>query len=178
LAGQGFLTITRNGRTERYTLTDAGRLHLGTLPFYDSFRFRLTGRVLNDLLEAAREADKQFAPSQATSGVYPVSEHPSKAELERTILDKFEAMRRERYSVAGLVPIHEVRADVRERLGLAAAGHDVFDEAVLRLWRDKKVRLTSIADRGKATPEQLQDGIPGVGETLFYLEAVREPVDV
>jgi hypothetical protein len=77
-----------------------------------------------------------------------------------------------------LVPIHEVRAEVLAQFGPAAARHDVFDEAVLGLWRAKQVRLTPIADRGKVTPQQLQDAIPGVGETLYYLEGAHESAAV
>ena len=59
-----------------------------------------------------------------------------------------------------------------------AARHDVFDEAVLRLWRAKRVRLTPISDHARATPDQLRDAIPGMGEMLFYLEAARDPAAV
>jgi hypothetical protein len=71
-----------------------------------------------------------------------------------------------------------VRAEVRRRLGEAAGRHDHFDEVVLGLWRAKRLRLTPIADPGRATAEELQDAIPGVGETLFYLEPAHEPAPV
>lgn len=178
LAARGLLTIERGTRSERYTLTDAGRLHLGTLAFYESFRFRLTGKELNLLLEAAREAAKEFTPMGVDAAQAPATEAPTAGDLAEAILKSFEDLRRERHTVSGMVPIHEVRAEVRARFGPAAARHAVFDEAVLSLWREKRVRLTSIADRGKATPEQLQNSIPGVGETLFYLEVAREPASV
>ncbi len=85
---------------------------------------------------------------------------------------------RERHAVGGLVPIHEVRAAVRKQFGETAARHDVFDEVVLGLWRTQKLRLTPITDHAKATPDQLQDAIPGVGEILFYLEPAHAPAIV
>jgi hypothetical protein len=54
----------------------------------------------------------------------------------------------------------------------------LFDDVVLELWRDKRIRLTPISDHARATPEQLQNAIPGVGEILFYMEAAHAPVAV
>jgi predicted transcriptional regulator len=169
LTNRGLLAASGTGRAASFSLTPAGRAAVGNLAFPPDRTFPLTGKVLNDLLEAAREVGKQFAPP-TTEATGP--------ELERGILEAFEELLRERYAVSGLVPVFEVRAAVRGRLGGAAARHDTFDEAVLRLWRAKRFRLTPIADRGKATPDQLRDAIPGMGETLFYLEAVREPAAV
>jgi len=63
LAEKGYAEIHLSGRTERYTLTQAGRLYLGTLDhadFKERYRYQLSGKVLNDLLEASREAAKTF----------------------------------------------------------------------------------------------------------------------
>jgi DNA-binding MarR family transcriptional regulator len=167
LAREGLLTVARLGRSERYTLTAAGRRHLGTLTFHPDLRFPLTGRALNALLDAAREAARP-APSGDGGG----GRVPTAADVSAAVLEEVAALRREKYAVTGLVPIPEVRAAVRDRLGPAAARHDVFDEAALGLWRAGRARLVPIADRSKATPDQLRDAIPGVGETLFYLDLV------
>ncbi|HVK08564.1 MAG TPA: hypothetical protein VM597_07280 [Gemmataceae bacterium] len=174
LAAEGLLTITATDRSERYTLTPAGRLRLGTLSFYDSFRFDLRGKVLNDLLEAAREAAKQFSPAEATPGR--PAPPPAPDEVERTIINAFQELLRERHSASGMVPVHEARAEVRRRLGDPAARHDAFDPAVLRLRQAGKFRLVPITDLSRASADQLQASIPGLGETLFFLEAAREPV--
>lgn len=166
LAAEGLISVARSGRAESYTLTPAGRLHLGALSFHDDFVFSLTGKVLNDLLEAARDAAKQFESTTAPAAAEP----PSADELRAEILLAFDELSREAHADTGLVPIHEVRAAIRDRFGPGLVRHDAFDEAVLALWRSKRVRLTPIADRGRATPDQLRDGIAGVGETLFYLE--------
>ncbi len=79
-----------------------------------------------------------------------------------------------------LVPIHALRASVRERLGDEAAGHEVFDQAVLDLWRNKQgVTPVPISDLSQASKQQLADSIPGPGGTFFYLEknAARRGVD-
>ena len=173
LAAQGLLTKAGDGRSLRYGLTAAGRVKLANAEFPTGRKFTLTGEVLTALLEAAREVGKQFAPATGEG-----AEPPAGADLERLVLTAFEELLRERHAVGGLVPIHEVRAEVRNRFGAAAARHDVFDDVVLQLWRAKKLRLTPIADHAKATPAQLGDAIPGVGETLFYLEAAHAPANV
>jgi predicted transcriptional regulator len=169
-AAEGLLTVERDGRQERYTLTDRGRLHLGALELYEAAEFRLKGDVLNRLLEAAREAAKQF---EATAAEPRAS--PPPARLTDAVWEAFQDLRREAHHRTGAVPIHEVRRHVRSTYGDEAARHDVLDEVILGLWRSGRIRLASLFDPGKATAEQLRDSIPGVGETLFYMEAAREP---
>jgi predicted transcriptional regulator len=177
LAAEGLLRVARDGRQESYALTDAGRLHLGTLDFYDSdthpYTFRLQGRLLNQLLEAARETAKQFETPAGTASVGPAT--PPAADLAVAVLEVFADLRREKYQMSGMVPVHEVRQRIRAKYGEEAARHAVLDDVILGLWRGGRLRLASISDQGRATAEQLQDSIPGVGETLFYLEAAHEP---
>jgi hypothetical protein len=168
MAAEGLLKTSGEGRTVCYTITPAGWLNLGNAIFPPNKQFKLNGRTLHRLLEAAREVGKQFAPTGST-----LRPPPSTSELEEAIIAAFEERLRERYSLTGLVPIWEVRAEIRNRFGDTIARHDVFDKAVLDLWRATKIQLTPITDYAKATPTQLQDGIPGLGETLFYLEAAH-----
>ena len=75
LAERGYVEIHLSGHTERYVLTQAGKLYLGTLDhadFKERYRYQLSGKVLNELLEAAREAAKTFEP---TPGVRHESHH-------------------------------------------------------------------------------------------------------
>src|SRR5262249_45550935 len=139
------------------------------------------GETLNALLEAARLVGKQFTPpaieqppEQPAEQIAQPVQVSGTTDLERIVLETFEELRRGKYADSGLVPIHEVRAVVRTRQGDAAAQHDVFDEVVLGLMRAKKLRLAPIADPSRVEPQQLQDAIAGVGETLFYLEPVHE----
>ena len=180
LAVQGLLTIAKSNRFEAYTLTVEGRLKLGTLTFDNDFEFKLRGRILNDLLEAAKEAARDFtaAPVEADRQQVSVPSEsvPEPIQLEETILRAFDELLRERHAVTGMVPIHEVRDEVRKQLGEAAARHDVFDQAILACWQAGRIRLVPITDGTKASLEQLQASIPGIGETLFFLESVHEPV--
>ncbi len=141
--------------------------------FGDESQLVLKGRVLNELMEAARDAAKEFEPGSST-GQSPMtageSMAPSSQEIERAVMDAFEELRREKYSMSGMVPIHEIRQRIRERVGADAAGHEVLDEAMQRMRRAGRLRLVPLTDQGNVTPEQMQDAIPGEGETLFYVE--------
>lgn len=60
MADQGLIQLTRNGRNAVYKLTQAGVEFLGARSNFPDTEFALSGRVLNDLLEAARETARQF----------------------------------------------------------------------------------------------------------------------
>jgi DNA-binding PadR family transcriptional regulator len=170
LATQGLLARSGEGRIARYALTQAGRSRLANTDFPEDREFRLKGGALNALLEAAREVGKQFTPPAAAPDM-PLDQ----SELERAILAAFEELLRERHAVTGMVPIHEVRAEVQRQLGTQAARHDTFDQAVISLRHAGRFRLVPITDLSKASLDQRQASIPGIGETLFYLEPAHEP---
>jgi DNA-binding PadR family transcriptional regulator len=181
LAERGLIAIERQGRTVKYALTSAGRMALGNMKFSDESQLTIKGRVLNDLMEAARDAAKEFEPS-AGSGASAPSSRPSGStspeQIERAIMEAFDELRREKYAMSGMVPIHEIRQRIRQRVGADAARHEVLDDVVQNLWRTGRLRLIPLTDHGNATPEQMQDSIPGMGETLFFVEMAHEPAVV
>ncbi len=173
LAERGYVRIIPKGRSEEYKLTPdgleylaAGAQHLAHADFV------VKGKTLNALVAAARELP--FQGSQHTARAAVVGEQPDKATLENGVLAEFEELRRERYGYSGLVPIHEVRQRVSQRFGSAAGQHEILDEIILGLWRQKRLGVEGISDLSLATPAQLNDAIPSVSGPLFYLEAPRE----
>jgi predicted transcriptional regulator len=181
LAQRGLIGIERQGRTIKYTLTSAGRMALGNMKFSDDSQLTLKGRVLNDLMEAAREAAKEFERPSGSGSTTPSSRSSgstSPDQIERSVLEVFEELRREKYAMSGMVPIHEIRQGIRQRLGADAARHEVLDEVVQNMRRTGHLRLIPLTDHGNATPEQMQDSIPGTGETLFFVETAHEPAVV
>lgn len=162
----GYLEITPGRGTVNYTLLPNGIEYLASFSAYigDVEINKLKGTTINALITAARENSFQREPVQPE----PVPE------LADLILAEFDELRRERHSQAGLVPIHEIRSRIAARIGPAAARHDVLDEAILALWRANRIGLEPISDFSTATEEQLNDSIPGEGNTLFYLEVPRE----
>jgi predicted transcriptional regulator len=173
---QGLLAITPTGRSETYTLTPEGRLKLGTLAFAPEFDSKLRGLLLNDLLEAARDAARDFRGTERKPEVPAEKAVPDAAQLQQAILATFAELSREQHGATGLVPIHEVRATIRKNLGEQAARHEVFDRVVQDLRQAGRLRLVPITDATQASPEALSSSLPGLGETLFYMEAAREPV--
>ncbi len=172
LAERGYLRITKNGRSEVYSLTPdgleylaAGAQHLAHADFI------VKGKTLNALVAAARELP--FQGSQRTAPAAAQAQ-PDKTTLENAVLAEFEDLRREHYGRSGLVPIHEMRQRIRQRFGPAAGQHEVLDEVILGLWRQKRLGVEGISDLSLATPAQLNDAIPNVSGPLFYLEAPRE----
>ncbi len=66
MADQGLIRMTRDGRNATYTLTTAGLEFLGAGSSFPETEFALNGRVLNELLEAARESARQFQTPETT----------------------------------------------------------------------------------------------------------------
>ena len=153
----------------QYKLTADGRAHLANTKFQADHEFRLTGVVIEALLDAAKEVGKQFEPS-TQEAARPIQT----GDLQRAIQDTFEELLRERHAVTGLVPIHEVRAELRRRLGDQAARHDTFDPLVIGMRQAGQFRLVPVTDLSRVSSDELQESIPGTGETLFFLEAARE----
>src|SRR5262249_21253577 len=145
LAEQGYIRITTAGRSEQYSLTPDGMDYLAAgARHLEHADFTLKGKTLNALVAAARESS--FERERPAGG--PVAEQaaPTQAELAQAVLDAFQELHRERHGRSGLVPIHEVRQEIVHRFGPAAGRHDVLDEVILGLWRQKRVGLEAISD--------------------------------
>ena len=171
LAQQGYIAVQWDGKEGCYTLTPNGKLYLTTLPFNALGEVKVKGSALTELLEAARgespRTEMQVPHSALTS-----------TQLETPVMDIFLELLRERFTILGMVPIHEIRQVDSDRLGAQAASHAVLDETLLALRRKDTLRLISISDRSRATPEQLQDSVFAVGETFFYAEKTHAPTPV
>jgi hypothetical protein len=165
-------------KAEYYELTDRGLALLGSLEQYPPGIFRIKGSELNALISAVREqretwqeADKEARPTTTVSGHLP-------SNLAETILAEFTYLRKERFGHTGLVPICEVRKRIAEKYGSDAARHDVFDPHVHLLRQQHRIRMVPISDLRDASEQQLNDSIPGVNETLFYLEPAHAQLAV
>jgi hypothetical protein len=161
------------GRAVQYRLLPDGRDYLAAcIQHLRDVEFTIKGKTLNALITAAHESLFHTEPPKAPTESGRTT--PTTADLADSVLAAFEDLQRERHGRSGLVPIHEVRQRIGERFGPAAARHDVLDEVILGLWREKRIGLEGISDLGSATEQQLNDSIPGEGNTIFYLEVPRE----
>ena len=168
LVRAGRLAVAWDGEEGWYTLTPAGKQYLTTLPFDHLGEVKIRGAVLTELLTAAREAAKHStgtaaepkAPATALVG----------AQLEAAVMQIFNELLAGPYANLRMVPIHEIRKTVAQRLGQDAASHSVFDECVLELRRSRKMHLVPLDNRSQATPNQIELSISAVGQTFFYAE--------
>ena len=167
LSRAGHVALNWDGKEGSYTLTPSGVRYLTTLPFDELGEMKIKGAVLTELLAAAREGER----STTHGGSPPPAGSALTAEqLETAVTDTFHDLLRGEFAGLQMVPIHELRRVVAERFGPHAASHSAFDERLLDLRRTDKLRLISIDDRSRATPDQLRNSISAVGETFFYAE--------
>jgi DNA-binding PadR family transcriptional regulator len=167
MAREGLVRAEPKERTVLYALTPAGRTYMASHDHYPHFDYKLRGTVLNELLHGLAAA----RTPETTPEAPPEPQFaPPPADLSEAAFAEFEELRREEYGHTGLVPIYQVRERIAAKYGPETARHDTLDEAILQLWRQERVRMIALADLQKATPEQLNASIPGVNETLFYLE--------
>jgi hypothetical protein len=132
-------------------------------------RFSSLQRQVGDLFEQTRTrlvgSVHRLAP---TASLEPPQD------LTAAILAEFETLLQERHGHQGRVPVYELRRHVADKFGPEAARHDRFDPVVKQLRQQNRIRLVSISDLRDATPEQLNDSIPGMNETFFYVEPAHE----
>jgi hypothetical protein len=164
-----------------YRLTDQGSQYLFTVDQYPSIKVTMSGVEFNKFIAAFRATLPDELSTTAQSRDKPISPplqvapplQPQK-NLGEAILTRFNELLRENYTNAGTVPIHELRAWVKQQFGAEAASRKNFDEVVNDLCKQKKVRFVTLSDLRRGTPEQMEASIPGVNETFFYLEPAHE----
>ena len=90
-----------------------------------------------------------------------------------SILDAFAELKQQQPD-SRYVAVHALRDYVGTHFGEQAASHEVFDKMVHDLRRQGVVRMVPINDIGSATKGEMKKSIPGIDETLFYME-IKKP---
>jgi len=163
----------RRGNSVSYALNpENGTGALASATQHAGVSFTLTGETLNALIAAARASK----PGQASDEDTVVSEEPDAAapapsrSLVAEDIDRYiEQLRQDKYAGKDLIPIHEVRRLVAEHHGAEAAGHPTFDPLIKRMRSEDELELIAISDNRDATQQQLDDSIPGMNETIFFV---------
>ncbi len=174
LVGAGRLEEKRQGVSTRYTLTDEGREALGAADQYETISFTFTGAALNTLLKAAREPSAKTSKDRGgeTDGPkppQPVLPEPPALDPKQ-IHDFIAHLKADKYAGRDLIPIHEVRTLVAHHHGPEAAGHPVFDPLLKRMRSEGELEIIAIADSRDTPQQHLDDSIPGMNETLFFID--------
>ena len=178
LVNNGSLNEKRQGVSLIYTLTADGLKTLGAGKQYDhpSINFTLNGPALNRLLEAARSAGAPRSPAHEPAAsvpeLEPIPPVPTQsAEVTPEEIHAFIAqLQADKYAGRDQIPIHEVRALVARHHGEHAASHPVFDKLLKRMRSEGDLTISAIADSRQTPVEHLNGSIPGMNETLFFID--------
>jgi len=173
LVEKGYLDEQRQGGSVRFTFNpEKGPKALASAKQHDNVTFTMTGEILNALLDAAR----QSTPSGPEFDEGPADHEPASvpAPASRPVDDQkihayVRQLREGEYAEKGLIPIHEIRRLVARHHGGEAAGHRALDPLLLGMRSEDQLELIAISDNRAATQEQLDDSIPGMNETIFYI---------
>jgi hypothetical protein len=163
-AGPAFDAALKEGwRSGRYIAEEGGRL----TPAQQAAGLRTnSGEALTHL----RRGRSYAAPAVRVAPAGPIHPPHVVAATARGAFDELHAARAASATDSDLVPIHEVRARVRERLGDHAASHESLDQHLLDLHRGGHARLLPINDMRGASDRQLSDSILDPQNTWFYLQ--------
>ncbi|MFG0332458.1 MAG: hypothetical protein ACF8TS_03760 [Maioricimonas sp. JB049] len=139
------------------TLESRGNLHL---------------RGDDELTDESRVSTRPFEPGSSPAPAPGPTPGPAPADFDLCVMEGLRELTREHHQRTRRVPIHELRQWVRKQAGDEAASHRVFDDRLKRLRAEGRVRLLAISDTSGVTENQLAAAVPGVHETLFYVEEV------
>ena len=170
LVEKGSLVEEKRGVSVSYSLNrEDGARALAAVKQHDGVSFTMTGETLNALIAAARQATplpSELQESPVASPAPPTNTRPLGPDA---IADYVAQLRSDLYAGKDLIPIHEVRRLVAEHHGAEAAGHPSFDPLIKQMRSEGQLRLIAISDNRDATQKQLDDSIPGMNETIFYI---------
>lgn len=174
LVDKGSLVEQKRGVSVSYSLhPEQGAKALASVKQHEAVSFTMTGETLNALLAAARHskvAEPQVEISSQADGFIAPAPTPAAKPLEAYDITKYvDELRSDKYAGKSQIPIHEVRRLVADHHGEDAASHLAFDPLIKQMRSDGQLRLIAISDNRDATQEQLDDSIPGMNETLFYI---------
>jgi hypothetical protein len=185
LVNEGYLKRSWEKRTAYLQTTEKGQALLFASHQYESIAFNITGGELNRLFADARETllslkdspqSREELPASANAGSTGDGKPPApEIDLAAEVMAEFEQLLQEQPNDVEMIPIHLVRRRIAQRLGEAAAAHDVFDPVIQQLGKQRRLRLVAISDYRDATQDELEASVPGVNETLFYLKPTHEP---
>lgn len=138
--------------------------------------------------EAKKVAAKEPKPktkaepkSKPKAEAKPKDEPKAKPALEKEhILDYFDELAAGKYKddlkykTSGLIPIHAIREEVREKHGEKAASHAELDKVIKEMHWEGKIKMLQIADNRDMTQKQLDDSVPGMNDTFAYIYLTDE----
>jgi hypothetical protein len=132
---------------------------------HDNVSFQFKGETLNALITAARQSRSPIEINTPPPLPPPDPAHVQPHDIENYI----NQLALDKYAGHDLIPIHEIRAIVARNHGPEAASHPAFDPIIKQMRSGGLLKIIAISDNRDATSQQLNDSIPGMNETLFYV---------
>ncbi|MEZ6121556.1 MAG: hypothetical protein R3C49_00115 [Planctomycetaceae bacterium] len=105
--------------------------------------------------------------SVRTAGTTPAA--VSTETIRDAVLTILAELKANQFHAASYVPVYAVRRAIAARFGTEASGHNRLDDIIRQLRNEGRLRLVAITDLN-VPADQLADAIPGMGQTLFYME--------
>ena len=151
---------------------------LGSANQHETVEFRFLGSALNLLLQSARDSttkpDSPTAhhaePPAAPEPAHHAPRRPSAEVAPQQIHDFIAQLKADKFAGRDLIPIHEVRSLVAQHHGAEAASHPVFDRLLKTMRSEGDLEIIAIADSRDTPQQHLDDSIPGMNETLFFID--------
>ena len=170
------LTVLKRGVSISFELNpEKGAAALASSKQHEAVSFTLTGETLNALLAAAGRSNGAISASdgevryEAPTAVE-VEIEPQPASLSSLeIIRYLDQLRSGKYAGKDQIPIHELRRIVASQHGEEMAAHKVLDPIIKEMRSNGQLRFIAISDNRDATQKELDDSIPGMNETLFYI---------
>jgi|GEM_PF-5105186 len=174
LVDKGSLIEQKRGVSVSYSLhAEHGAKALASVKQHEAVSFTMTGETLNALLAAARQSKaaepKVEDSSQVDGFIASVSQQAAHPLDPYHIMKYVDQLRSDKYAGNDKIPIHEVRRLIADHHGEEASSHSTFDPLIKQMRSNGQLRLIAISNSGDATQAQLDDSIPGMNETLFYI---------
>lgn len=176
LVDKGCLVEQKRGVSVVYSLDpENGTKALASVRQHDGVTFTMSGETLNALLAAARSsgttseppADVTAEPAERIASPITAPTNLSPDDITRHLASLQAGM----YAGKDLIPIYEVRRIVAQHHGALAADHANLDPLLKQMRSEGQLRLLAISNSQDATQDQLDDSIPGMNQTLFYIVA-------
>jgi DNA-binding PadR family transcriptional regulator len=170
LVKNGLLEEQKKGVSTSYTLNpEQGAIGLASMKQHDGVTFTMTGETLNALLAASILRQSPAHPIEEEAQSEPTSVSTLRPISEPEIIKYISDLKSKEYAGKDLIPIHEVRRLVARNHGQEAASHPAFDPVLRRMRSDGQLDLIAISDGRDATQQEMDDSIPGLNETIFYI---------
>lgn len=157
----------------------AQSLHGHTVAELKEIKQKLGVKASGRKAELAKKiAERALASEKPAAKIKPTAkatvDHPPE-KIAAAVEALTDELIKSKYFRTGGVPIHELRDAIRSKLGDKAASHEVLDPILKQMRVDGKHHMVAVTMNPGVSKDQMDGSVPGVNETLFYIEKPQAP---